>query len=83
MAFRQINFVAPSWPVNTKFDAIFCRNALIYFDIARQQQIVARLVQYLEPGGLLFLGHSESIAGVRPDLTSLGRTSYRYLAGDP
>lgn len=81
VAFRQINFVAPSWPVHTKFDAIFCRNALIYFDITRQQQIVARLVQYLEPGGLLFLGHSESIAGVRPDLTSLGRTSYRYQAG--
>jgi len=78
-AFRQINFVSESWPVKTKFDVIFCRNALIYFDGATQKQIVDRLLRYLSPNGLLFLGHSESMAGVRPDLVSLGRTAYRYV----
>ena len=80
-AFRRINFVAPSWPVRATFDAIFCRNALIYFDTETQHRVVKRLLTYLAPGGCLFLGHSESMAGMHPELTSLGRTSYRYDAG--
>lgn len=79
VAFRRINFVDGAWPIHTRFDAIFCRNALIYFDAPTQRKIVDRLVAYLHPGGHLFLGHSESMAGVRPDLQSLGRTSYLYL----
>ncbi|HEY6879366.1 MAG TPA: CheR family methyltransferase [Polyangiales bacterium] len=81
IAFRRINFIEPDWPVRTRFDAIFCRNALIYFDPPVQREIVSRLLAYLAPGGMLFLGHSESMAGVRPDLRSLGRTSYLYLGG--
>ena len=80
-AFRRINFVAPSWPIRAKFDAIFCRNALIYFDSETQHRVVRRLLSYLVPGGCLFLGHSESMAGVHPELISLGRTCYRYEGG--
>lgn len=83
VAFRRINFVEASWPIRTTFDAIFCRNALIYFEAATQREIVSRLLSYLAPGGCLFLGHSESMAGVRPDLKSLGRTSYLYLGPRP
>jgi chemotaxis protein methyltransferase CheR len=83
VAFRRINFADGQWPIHTQFDVIFCRNALIYFDPAVQQQIVARLLGYLKPGGLLMLGHSESMAGVRPDLKSLGRTCYLYSGGKP
>ncbi|MET0344340.1 MAG: protein-glutamate O-methyltransferase CheR [Polyangiales bacterium] len=78
VAFRQINFVAPDWPVHATFDAVFCRNALIYFDIETQRKVVTRLLAYLVPGGLLCLGHSESMAGVHPGLRSLGRTTYAW-----
>ncbi|HEX5658819.1 MAG TPA: CheR family methyltransferase [Polyangiales bacterium] len=77
--FRRINFIDPRWPVNAKFDAVFCRNALIYFDQDVQREIVSRLLSYLKPGGFLFLGHSESMAGVRPDLKSYGKTVYEHL----
>jgi chemotaxis protein methyltransferase CheR len=77
-AFRQINFIADHWPLRATFDAIFCRNALIYFDQPTQVRIVDRLLTHLSPGGLLFLGHAESMAGSRADLVNLGRTSYRY-----
>lgn len=81
VAFRRINFIEYPFPIQTRFDAIFCRNALIYFDSPMQQRIVESLLSYLTPGGYLFLGHSESMAGVRPDLKSLGRTTYQY-SGD-
>ncbi|HVZ37462.1 MAG TPA: protein-glutamate O-methyltransferase CheR, partial [Polyangiaceae bacterium] len=82
VAFRRINFVEPDWPVRVRFDAIFCRNALIYFDSETQRTVVGRLLSYLLPNGYLFLGHSESMAGARPELKSLGRTAYQYL-GEP
>lgn len=83
VAFRRINFIEPRWPVRARFDAIFCRNALIYFDAETQREIVSRLLTHLRQGGLLFLGHSESMAGVRPDLKSHGKTCYEYLGGEP
>lgn len=81
VSFRRINFVDPSWPINTRFDVVFCRNALIYFDTETQREIVGRLITYLKPGGLLFLGHSESMAGSRPELKSHGKTCFE-LAGE-
>jgi chemotaxis protein methyltransferase CheR len=83
VAFRRINFIDPSWPVRARFDVVFCRNALIYFDAEVQRSIVSRLLAHLKPGGLLFLGHSESLAGVRPDLKSHGKTCYEYLGDSP
>ncbi|HEX6242651.1 MAG TPA: CheR family methyltransferase, partial [Polyangiales bacterium] len=83
VAFRRINFIDPAWPVRTQFDAIFCRNALIYFEHDTQREIVSRLLRFLRPGGLLFLGHSESMAGARPELRSLGRTAYQYGEAAP
>ncbi|MDB4972729.1 MAG: methyltransferase protein [Myxococcaceae bacterium] len=82
VVFRRINFVEPSWPIRTSFDAIFCRNALIYFDAETQKKIVSRLLSFLKVGGYLFLGHSESMAGVRPELRSLGRTTYRFTGDE-
>ena len=46
------------------FDVIFCRNVLIYFDKPTQRAVLERLCQHLRPGGYLFLGHSESLAGL-------------------
>jgi chemotaxis protein methyltransferase CheR len=87
VTFRRINFADSSWPIRVRFDVIFCRNALIYFDRAGQQAILGKLLAFLEPGGLLFLGHSESVLGLAEGLTPLGNTIYARAAagaqGDP
>ena len=76
LTLRRINLAEPSWPIRTRFDVIFCRNALIYFDRAMQKNILERLVNLLEPGGLLFLGHAESVFGLIDGLAHLGNTIY-------
>lgn len=81
VTFRRINLRDESWPIRVTFDAIFCRNVLIYFDRALQRRVVRRLVEYLKPGGYLFLGHSESLLGMGPRLRSVGKTVYQRVRG--
>jgi chemotaxis protein methyltransferase CheR len=59
--FFQENLVSPQWKAGNRFDIIFCRNVLIYFERATQQAVVRRMLEHIEPHGLLFLGHSESL----------------------
>jgi chemotaxis protein methyltransferase CheR len=80
VTFRRINLREDTWPIRSALDAIFCRNVLIYFDRELQQQLAARFVDLLKPGGVLFLGHSESLVGMRPGLEHLGNTAYRKVA---
>ena len=62
--FRRLNLVEPySWP--RPFPVIFCRNVMIYFDKPTQEKVVSGLAASLEPGGYLFVGHAESLTGVR------------------
>jgi chemotaxis protein methyltransferase CheR len=78
VTFRRINFLDEPWPIRTQFDAILCRNVLIYFDRETQARVLGRLVHQLKDGGLLLLGHSESIQGLAGGgLTRLGATIYR------
>lgn len=77
VTFRRINFLDDPWPIRARFDAIFCRNVLIYFDRPTQQRILERLVAHLKEEGLLFLGHSESVHGLLSGLAHLGRTIYQ------
>ena len=65
------------WPMQGRFDAIFCRNVVIYFDKPTKQRLFARYAGQLESRGYLFLGHSESMYGLSEDFDLIGRTVYR------
>jgi len=76
VTFNRLN-LHDRWPMNGRFDAIFCRNVLIYFDAQAKRSLVSRMVALLQPGGALYLGHSESLLGHHPQLFSLGQTIFR------
>jgi chemotaxis protein methyltransferase CheR len=59
--FYRLNLNEAKYPVTGKFDLIFCRNVLIYFDLQTRTQVVQRLLEHLSPAGFLFVGHAESL----------------------
>ncbi|WP_329742697.1 protein-glutamate O-methyltransferase CheR [Dyella sp. A6] len=65
------------WPMQGPFDAIFCRNVVIYFDQPTKKRLFERYAGLLGPGGYLFLGHSESMHGLSDAFELVGRTTYR------
>ena len=79
---RELTTILPlnllhEWPMQGPFDAIFCRNVVIYFDQPTKQKLFSRFAQLLSAGGPLFLGHSESMHGLSDDFELIGRTIYR------
>jgi chemotaxis protein methyltransferase CheR len=78
ITFRQLNLMH-EWPLRGPFDAIFCRNVVIYFDKATQRTLFERMATLQRPGDLLFLGHSESLYRVSDRYELIGRTIYRRL----
>jgi chemotaxis protein methyltransferase CheR len=62
--FRQLNFIRNPLPVKGLFDVIFCRNVMIYFDAQLRQRLVRRFYDLLKPGGIFFISHTESLAGI-------------------
>jgi chemotaxis protein methyltransferase CheR len=79
ISFRRLNLMQ-DWPFRGPFDAIFCRNVMIYFDAPTKTKLVERFTQMIRPGGWLYIGHSESLIGSHPGLQSVGRTIYRRTA---
>lgn len=76
--FIQVNLLEDHWPgVEGCFDAIFCRNVMIYFDKDTQHKILERFSRRLRPDGLLFAGHSESFFHAADLFVPMGRTVYR------
>jgi chemotaxis protein methyltransferase CheR len=81
VSFRELNLIG-SWPMRGKFDAIFCRNVVIYFEDDTQAKLWSRFVPQLAPGGRLYIGHSERISGPAASLfDSEAVTTYRLKEG--
>jgi chemotaxis protein methyltransferase CheR len=62
IAFRPLNLLR-AWPMKGRFDTIFCRNVMIYFDGPTKDRLQTRLSDQLVEGGMLYIGHSERLAG--------------------
>jgi chemotaxis protein methyltransferase CheR len=81
-ALRELVTIAPlnllhDWPMQGPFDAIFCRNVVIYFDQPTKRTLFIRFARLLPKGAPLFLGHSESMHGLSDEFELIGRTIYR------
>jgi len=70
-----------SWPMKGPFQAIFCRNVVIYFDEPTQEKVWSRMVPLLAPGGRLYIGHSERLGAAVSHFNSDGLTVYRKKEG--
>ncbi|MBW8301074.1 MAG: protein-glutamate O-methylesterase CheR [Hydrogenophaga sp.] len=78
ITYNELNLMA-QWPFKGKFDVIFCRNVVIYFDEPTQQRIWARFAGLLPEGGYLYIGHSERVSGdAKNHFDNIGITTYRY-----
>jgi chemotaxis protein methyltransferase CheR len=76
ITFKQLNLMG-AWPMRGPFDAIFCRNVIIYFDKATQRALFERMARLQRAGDYLFLGHSESLYRVSEQYDLIGKTIYR------
>lgn len=79
ITFQHLNFMDHSYYVDDDFDAIFCRNVIIYFDRATQEMVINKLAAHLKPGGYFFLGHSESITNMDIPLKHLKPTIFQKI----
>ncbi|HEX2968674.1 MAG TPA: protein-glutamate O-methyltransferase [Bacteroidales bacterium] len=77
VTFQRLNFIDNHYAVEKTFDIIFCRNVLIYFDRATQQDVITKLSSKLRPDGYFFLGHSESITNMKVPLRQIKPTIFR------
>jgi chemotaxis protein methyltransferase CheR len=77
ISYRQLNLL-DQWPIRNKFDVIFCRNVMIYFDEPTKARLIERFAELLAPGSFLYIGHSERVIGPATDaFEPVGNTIYR------
>lgn len=77
--FMRLNFMDSNYGIKETFQIIFCRNVLIYFDKANQEKVIRQFLNYLEPGGYLFLGHSETIFGMDLPFQTVSPTVFQKM----
>ena len=80
VTFNSLNLIG-SWPMKGPFQAIFCRNVVIYFDEPTQDKVWSRMVPLLDAGGRLYIGHSERLGSSTARFQSDGLTVHRLLDG--
>jgi len=76
ITFRHFNLLDQQWGIREKFDVIFCRNVMIYFDKNTQYEILKKMRPCLQPDGLFFAGHSESFHHAADLFRVCGKTVY-------
>jgi chemotaxis protein methyltransferase CheR len=76
---KRLNFMESYYDLKEKYDIVFCRNVLIYFDRQTQEYVINKICMHLRKGGYFFLGHSESIMGMDLPLEALKPTIYRKI----
>ncbi|WP_058913569.1 CheR family methyltransferase [Entomohabitans teleogrylli] len=79
--YQHLNLLDQTWDVPAPFDAIFCRNVMIYFDQKTQTLLLKRFAGLLKPGGLLFVGHSEHFGNINGSFRLRGQSVYE-LSGE-
>ena len=80
VSFKELNLIG-DWPMKGRFDVIFCRNVVIYFDDPTQERIWSRFTPLMNPGATLYIGHSERVSGpASRQLQTAGLTTYRLGA---
>ena len=81
IAFRELNLMH-EWPFRGRFDVIFCRNVVIYFDTPTSERVWAKFTERLEPDGRLYVGHSERVGNSdKIGLDTIGVTTYQKRTG--
>ncbi len=76
LTFSRLNLAKPPFPMSGPFDAVFCRNVMIYFDNAVRKKLLEEIFRLLKPGGYLFVGHAESLTGILSGLKSVRPSVY-------
>lgn len=79
VGFARLNLMDEKYPVGDAMDMIFCRNVMIYFDKQTQAGVLQRLCDCLRPGGYLFIGHSETVAGFDLPLRTVANTVFQRM----
>jgi len=76
--FRVFNLMSPQWSgLGEAFDIVFCRNVMIYFDNDVRQALVSEMERLVRPGGLVFVGHAETLSGLKTSLQVVTPSVYR------
>ncbi len=79
VSFRRVNFLDKSYSMNGKFDLLFCRNVIIYFDKHTRDYVVNRFYDYLDDAGYFFAGHSENLSHFSDKYYLIGNTIYKKI----
>ena len=74
--FLMVNLIRDDWPFKDPFDAVFCRNVMIYFDAPTQRRVLEKIHRVMKPGALLFVGHAENFSDSRDLFVLKGKTVY-------
>lgn len=77
--FIQVNLIRDDWPFKEPFDAVFCRNVMIYFDAGTQRKVLERIHRVMKPGGTLFVGHAENFSESKDLFILRGKTVYERV----
>jgi len=77
IVFRHMNLNEVPYPLRGPLDAVFCRNVMIYFDKDVRQRLISEFERLLRPGGLLIVGHTETLTGIRHRFSTVKPSVYR------